>query len=44
MLGGLHITIDELLQMAKNNIVAFLVGYMLATGELHLLIADAVSL
>lgn len=36
--------LQQLSEMAKNNVVAFLIGYMLATGELHLVIADILSL
>lgn len=36
--------LDPIIEMAKNNVVAFLLGYMLATGELHLVIADLLSL
>jgi len=34
----------EILEMAKGNALAFVLGYLLATGELHLLIADLLSL
>ncbi len=37
-------TLQPIVEMAKNNAVAFLLGYMLATGELHLVIADLLSL
>ena len=35
---------EKIIEMAKNNAIAFLLGYMLATGELHLVIADLLSL
>lgn len=38
------ISTDQVLEMAKGNALAFVLGYLLATGELHLLIADLLSL
>jgi len=35
---------DEIIEMAKGNALAFVLGYLLATGELHLLLADLFSL
>jgi len=35
---------EELLDIFKDNILAFMIGYTLATGELHLIIADLLSL
>jgi len=34
----------DVLEMAKRNALAFVLGYLLATGELHVLIADLLSL
>lgn len=38
------ISTEQILEMAKSNALAFVLGYGLATGELHLLIADLLSL
>ena len=35
---------QDILEIAKGNALAFVLGYLLATGELHLLIADLLSL
>ncbi len=34
----------ELFEVLKDNILAFLLGYALATGELHMLLADLAGL
>lgn len=35
---------EQIIEIAKGNALAFVLGYLLATGELHLLIADLLSL
>jgi len=35
---------DRIWDFVQDNLLAFLVGYTLATGELHLIIADVVGL
>ena len=46
MHGGLDsmFNSEELIDIFKDNVLAFMVGYTLATGELHLIIADLLSL
>lgn len=34
----------QLKEWVQDNILAFLIGYTLATGELHMVIADLVGL
>lgn len=34
----------QLKEWIQDNILAFLIGYTLATGELHMIIADLVGL
>ena len=34
----------QLKEWVQDNILAFLIGYTLATGELHLIIADVMGL
>ncbi len=35
---------DKAWEFVQDNLLAFLVGYTLATGELHLIIADVMGL
>ncbi len=37
-------TTVQLKEWVQDNILAFLIGYTLATGELHMIIADLVGL
>ena len=38
------LTSVQLKEWVQDNILAFLIGYTLATGELHLIIADVMGL
>lgn len=38
------IVFEDILELLKENALAFLVGYLLATGELHVIIADLLGL
>jgi hypothetical protein len=35
---------EKVWEFVQDNLLAFLVGYTLATGELHLIIADVMGL
>ena len=35
---------EKVWEFVQDNLLAFLVGYTLATGELHLIIADIMGL
>lgn len=37
-------TTVQLKEWIQDNILAFLIGYTLATGELHMIVADLVGL
>ena len=41
---GDFLTSVQLKEWVQDNILAFLIGYTLATGELHLIIADVMGL
>ncbi len=37
-------TTDQIKEWIQDNALAFLIGYTLATGELHIIIADVLGL
>ena len=42
--GTMKLDFDQIQEWIKDNALAFLIGYTLATGELHLIIADLMGL